>query len=59
MYSNCKELDFGTYFIYSEVWMAGRQRTKLRGLGDPLPFKLKLDLLDMKDGVGCDDAERE
>jgi len=39
--------------------MVCRQRTKLRVLADPLQFKLKLDLLDMKDGVGCEDAERE
>jgi len=36
-----------------------RQRTKLRVLADHLQFKLKLDLLDMKDGAGCEDAERE
>jgi hypothetical protein len=39
--------------------MADRQGTKPRVLADPLQFKLKLDLLDMKDGVGCEDAERE
>lgn len=38
MYSNCKWLDFGTYFIYGEVWMMGKQRTKLRVLA--LQFKL-------------------
>jgi hypothetical protein len=39
--------------------MVGRQRTKLRVLADLLQFKLKLNLLDMKDGVGCEDAERD
>jgi hypothetical protein len=39
--------------------MADRQRTKLRVLADPLQFKLKLYLLDTKDGAGCEDAERE
>lgn len=49
----------GTYFIYSEVWIVGRQRKKLKVVADPLKFNLKLDLLGMKDGVGCEDAERE
>jgi len=39
--------------------MVSRQRTKPRVLADSLQFKLKLDLLDMKDGVGCEDTERE
>jgi len=37
----------------------GRQRKKLKVVADPLKFNLKLDLLGMKDGVGCEDAERE
>lgn len=41
------------------MWLVSRQRTKLRVLADHLQFKLKLDLLDMKDGAGCEDAERE
>jgi hypothetical protein len=39
--------------------MVGRQRKKLKILADPLKFKLKLDLLGMKDGVVCEYAERE